>query len=947
MLSSQIVPSSRSSMFHILKFPMHSSCSILRSTGTLPRTRTYQIRTLRLGIWPACREPGSRKDDKSRHFTIKDGYYLSRGSGWGDVFRRRSAEEQVLDEFCRARTHVFGNFADSKNERAASLRGNINIKVRSNPNDEEYSHEAYDKESFEPQVQNGQEEYVIDPITNRKVPKQRKSKNTRRKPEKPGRRFQHLMPEAQDSTPMESQPTPLVPNGVATPSDYSDSFFDNKSGAKYPCDQEGLQDYDAVAAYGPIRDAAINHGIPRSDPVQEALRTYDERVSYAPVYRNNPAEEKEADRSSKVPVGSSDYDGATNYEPGAFNGNVTAEISHTTPEDGLKEYDDSFSYEPGSFNGQMPGNQTSETENSLNEYDDIISYEPGKFNGGLLKEESTAIDNGLKEYDDTTSYEPGSFNGKLPGEHVSTTEDGLADYDSVTSYEPGDFNGKLPDEPSTYTDEGLKEYDSSTSYEPGKFNGTVSRDHPILNDEGLQDYDDVISYEPGVFNGKLPKGQLSIDQDGLKEYDESTSYEPGAFNAGEPVFGLKKDINSPSFESKLARRKQLEEEFLAKEEIEPIDAAAIRGRLAAKYSQSQPVPQDPLQEVERDYINGRGSQSTFSRCPETPRIQTAMDRRISHEVPEDSSDLYSKTPQGLETNYSEERKFQHEADPYSRTPQGLETSFRDEAVTKTRGNELSSKNRTRQDKSEHTRLTREIRNIYEDAYGEITSKHRQTSESPIQKQPKEIDLFADTQEPTLYKILAYDPTMQSISTAETTSIVPDSADALTPAEVLLRLSNPVKFFPHFEPLQSQGYEIISGAGDILVFRKVRGAKFPGAKIDASMHHDHARTNTNPIDGMQPTAATGNFASPTGFVNYDRPESDPPFISNIDVRREEPVFSGRSSWMNNKEGSQGKKPSMGKRVLVGGAMVGGASYAIGVVADYFQTGGKDRKGPREF
>ncbi len=66
--------------------------------------------------------------------------------------------------------------------------------------------------------------------------------------------------------------------------------------------------------------------------------------------------------------------------------------------------------------------------------------------------------------------------------------------------------------------------------------------------------------------------------------------------------------------------------------------------------------------------------------------------------------------------------------------------------------------------------------------------------------------------PTVYKILAYDPTMQTISVAETTSVVPDLASPLRPTEALLRLSNPTKFFPHFAPLQAEGFEIVAGGG---------------------------------------------------------------------------------------------------------------------------------------
>jgi len=195
----------------------------------------------------------------------------------------------------------------------------------------------------------------------------------------------------------------------------------------------------------------------------------------------------------------------------------------------------------------------------------------------------------------------------------------------------------------------------------------------------------------------------------------------------------------------------------------------------------------------------------------------------------------------------------------------------------------------------------------------------------------------------MYKILAYDPTMQSISTADTTSIVNDASSPLTPAEVLLRLSNPAKFFPHFGPLQSQGYEIVSGSGDVLVFRKVRS----GPPLSQGTSAEVQSKGVNPIDGMRsPVAATGNFASPTGFVNHDNPfASDPPFKSNIDVRREEPVFSGKKNWTDDSTG----KPKKGraKKVMIGAAWLAACSYAVGVVAEFFKTGGVDGKGPVGF
>jgi len=205
--------------------------------------------------------------------------------------------------------------------------------------------------------------------------------------------------------------------------------------------------------------------------------------------------------------------------------------------------------------------------------------------------------------------------------------------------------------------------------------------------------------------------------------------------------------------------------------------------------------------------------------------------------------------------------------------------------------------------------------------------------------------------PTLYKVLVYDPTMQCIDVAETASVVPDSSTPLTPAEVLLRISNPAKFLPHFGPLQSQGFEIVSGAGDVLIFRKVRDAVPQGAKSHATFHASAepgvtpstGRPAVNPIDmtggPRDYTVAASRFASPTGFVNYDLPP--PRFESGIDVRREEPVFSGAKE----KPSKESKKKSIPKRLALGALWVGAASYSIGVVGEYFKTGGSDGKGPK--
>lgn len=219
-------------------------------------------------------------------------------------------------------------------------------------------------------------------------------------------------------------------------------------------------------------------------------------------------------------------------------------------------------------------------------------------------------------------------------------------------------------------------------------------------------------------------------------------------------------------------------------------------------------------------------------------------------------------------------------------------------------------------------------------------------------------------EPVLYKILAYDPTMQKVNMAETTSLVPDFTSALSPADALLRLSHPTKFFPHFASLEAEGFEIASGSGDVLVFRKVRPSKSEQveetpteAATTASVEPSSNESPVNPIDmtGRPRVAspASANFASPTGYVKYENlPETEasklppppPPHrvAYNINLRREEPVYSGPKQ---RNHGEQKQRKSLGHRLLLGGVWVAGISYGLGVVSEYFTTGGMDGLGPQ--
>jgi hypothetical protein len=353
-------------------------------------------------------------------------------------------------------------------------------------------------------------------------------------------------------------------------------------------------------------------------------------------------------------------------------------------------------------------------------------------------------------------------------------------------------------------------------------------------------------------------------------------------------------------------------------------------------------------------------------------LQPALDRQ-SAAIPKPTvaniqkeADLYSKQPQGLETSYEHELLAKPRSEPALVSTYGLPSEAQRSNIVQskdgltdvpkevlTEQHHTNGRPQARMPDDANHELSPQLQQIRDEMERRPKAGDDALADVPAKAKPaKSHDAPAPAAEPQVYKILAYDPTMQAIDVAETTSIVPDSAAPLTPAEVLLRLSNPAKFFPHFAPLRAEGYEIVSGSGDVLVFRKVREASTASTGSTAAQ-----KGAVNPIDqtGRVPiTNIAGNFASPTGYVNYNQPAAfsgvapEDRFQSGIDVKREEPVFSGGFKGEEARaepEATKPKKRNVGKRVLVGAAWVAGVSYALGVVGEYFKTGGDDGQGPR--
>jgi hypothetical protein len=844
------------------------------------------------------------------------------------------------------------------------------------------------------QTSESEPEYEIDPITNRKVFKNKTSENTRKPIEVPVKTFKGYRSQFQDFAPPAPQPTePEVK--TYKPLDVSDKSS-SKFGKQSDSARESLKDYEGDQKYKPFFRYEPDGQKPESKT--ESLNEYDRKTSYEAFRWYEQPEENPPEKPCPVQEGLSEYDSKVIYGPVMYR-----EPDGKLPEkpcpvqESLREYDNKVTYGPVMHNepdGQPPPKRDTVAE-GLRDFDNRADYGPrrilkniflGRGSGDTDKSfryrsEDTREDLDLLRPSDVraaaginkggkkeTQEEKQAIRHKLENDFQQRQDlmEELRIENSELRNHTAHLRGRVEAELAKNTEElslkppqrkmtGNFVRDFPEEFETRWTSGKESASLKPENESSGQDIHEPAPKESFARNSNTPRIQTSLDR--------TVGGSRGKKDIGK-MERLQIEIDPYSKEPQ-----GLETSYAEEVKLENEKDPYPKKPMGLETSYSEEVAKERTLELERD---------PYSKDPQGLETSYATEKAQQRAL-EIERDPYSKVPQGLETSYVEEVKLQNEKDPYSKKPMGLETSYTEEVaaqqgeesfsdcVSSFGNRDNSEENNTAEKLDKQARknlmkkmdkdLVREIRTIYEEKYGTLDSNHRQVPETSAASQPAtsgegapEAASAVEPQDPTVYKILAYDPTMQEINTAETTSIVPDSASALTPAEVLLRLSNPAKFFPHFQPLQAEGYEIVSGSGDVLVFRKVRPAGRQGSKCEStSSIQDHKRKTTNPIDGMQssPIAATGNFASPTGFVNHDLPVSDPPFKSNIDVRREEPVFSGKSNWQGDTESTRRKSKGRGKRLLIGAAWVAGCSYAIGVVAEFFRTGGMDGRGPKGF
>ncbi|CAG8948584.1 unnamed protein product [Penicillium salamii] len=175
-----------------------------------------------------------------------------------------------------------------------------------------------------------------------------------------------------------------------------------------------------------------------------------------------------------------------------------------------------------------------------------------------------------------------------------------------------------------------------------------------------------------------------------------------------------------------------------------------------------------------------------------------------------------------------------------------------------------------------------------------------------------------------FYIFAFDASTSQVTTATADTFFGINEDAKA-NEILSQLHNPTIFLPYFEKMQTEGYKIAAGGGNILVCRKIHSTHSPeNAEQDAAVHSETAKH-------LQRDSKDSSPSIPTSYEQT----SEPHLAAEPSSLEPEPLTESGSS------------RGVIQRMIFAGVATAMTCYAIGAVTEFFRTGGKDGRGADAF
>ncbi|KAG5811091.1 hypothetical protein H9Q74_006175 [Fusarium xylarioides] len=596
-------------------------------------------------------------------------------------------------------------------------------------------------------------------------------------------------------------------------------------------------------------------------PVEDFASKYDDLHLYGPYHWNEPDGLREPTQEEL----SKNYDDLHLYG-GVFQWNEPDGLRLLTAEEKSKRYSDVHKYAASDLS---PRTERVHPEEASKVYEDLPAYR--KFENADDLAPRTHPEVASKKYTDLGAYK--SFENGDPQTERVHPEVASKQYRDLHKYPSTGFDDIIQ---AVHPEVLSKNYTDLGSYRHSDF-ASQAQGYPVQPEDASKVFQDLRKYT-GVRPNE-PTGKMSVPLDevarGLREFDSK------AGSQDSPDSALYTYSRSPNRSSPGSTETNMDPS--GPESADVIRAAVLRrAQESSERAEDQDVSGDKGQQVETGHASGltgnyvRDFPEDFAKSwsrDNSSSKSVLLPNGISGTSPvkESSSSMEDVEPGSMDESFPVDDTRLKTAldrytakrikDPYSHEPQGLQTSYSEECGRSTIP-------------------------IMEKHY---TSKAKEsTTKTP------EMPSMAS------YKIVAFDPVSRVMSVAEANSAVGASDKPMPISDALVKLVDPANFLPYVKSLQEEGYEVVSGSGQMLIFRKMQSA-------DEMV----SRRGTSP-----PSDSIHRIWTDSHCKRSKR-------------------FAGRTK-------KSTKKRSIGRKILVGTGLVAGSVYAMALLTNSSSTRNSDVK-----
>ena len=680
---------------------------------------------------------------------------------------------------------------------------------------------------------------------------------------------------------------------------YNSVFWNEPNGLRTQTIEELSKNYDDLHQYGAVRWKEPN-GLCELT-AEELSKNYNDLGSYGPVVWSEPnglrrtTPEEESKKYEDLATYDSPFEAsmekieahAASQNDRTMRGKPLAPKVEAPVEDFFSKYEDLHLY--GAVRWNEPDGLRDLTPEELSKkYADLHLYGAVRWNEPNGQRKSTPEEQS-KQYKNTSLYGACDLFWPEIIPNIVHHEEASKQYADLPKYEAFENDGPTTEQ--VHREQASKQYKDLSKYPTAGYE-EIDPSQSMHPEELSKNYTDLGSYKPTDFISQA-QAYPSHPEEASKVYQDLGMYTAVRNNEPNGTVTLPPDEVARSlkeFKSKAGFQDTVDGPFA-------YHHTQNRSSRALNNTENDTVELLTSEEIRAATLRRAQDLGLQDEVSEAESVKTsrpgANTEEIKNEGPElasmdESFPIESEAPVDHKPHSALGRDNKDLKDPYSHKPVGLETSYSEECGRTTTP---------------------------------VMMKHYKSKQ---------------LSKPLSYKILAYDPASQSMSIAEAASSVHDEGSAIGLSDALLQLSNPAKFLPYFNTLEAQGYEIVAGSGEVLIFRKVRQS-LTSDEVTSDMQVKSTRIN--PVDLMG-KPAVGNFASPTGFVNYDsvsEPLTKP--APPVEPRTDEDAGSAQIP------AKQRKKRRLGRKLAIGTAGVAGSAYVAAVIAEYFSTKGLDSERPK--